>query len=162
MHLFSFSKVFSLAGYRVGSLTAAPHVLREAVKLADCQTIAAPTLSQHAVAFALANLDEWVALRRAEMLDRVAAFRSAMAAAPHYEVVSSGAYFAYVRHPFTGAPAAIVAQRLADDHNVLCIPGSSFGPDQGAFLRLAFGNITNDEMDELARRLMSATTQHVR
>ncbi len=160
LHLFSFSKVFSLAGYRVGSLTAAPHVLREAVKLADCQTISAPTLSQHAVAFALANLDDWVAERRLEMLARVNAFRSAMVAAPQFEVVSSGAYFAYVRHPFVSEPAATVAKRLADDFNVLCIPGSSFGPEQDRFLRLAFGNISDAAMDELAHRLAIAASKH--
>jgi aspartate/methionine/tyrosine aminotransferase len=152
VHLFSFSKVFSLAGYRIGSLTAAPHVLRSAVKLADCQTIAAATLSQHAVTFALANLESWVNERRVEMLTRVDAFRTEMAAAPEFEIVSSGAFFAYVRHPFSDS-AAIVAKRLADEHNVLCLPGSSFGPHQQPFLRLAFGNIADHEMASLAERL---------
>ena len=37
-----------------------------------------------------------------------------------YEVVSAGAYFAYLKHPFGDTPSAQVARLLADDHNVLC------------------------------------------
>ena len=34
-----------------------------------------------------------------------------------YQLISSGAYFAYVRHPFRGTPAVDVARRLADQEN---------------------------------------------
>jgi aspartate/methionine/tyrosine aminotransferase len=151
VHLFSFSKVFALAGYRVGSLTAHPDLLRHAVKLADCETIGAPRVAQEAAAWALANLDEWVETKRAEMHDKVEAFRAAIDATP-YQLESAGAYFAYVRHPFDES-ATVVARRLADDHNLLSIPGECFGPGQEQRLRLAFGNATIDQIPEIARRL---------
>ena len=47
-----------------------------------------------------------------------------------YELVSSGALFAYVKHPFTDETAKQVAMRLAGEHDVLCLPGSMFGPGQ--------------------------------
>jgi aspartate/methionine/tyrosine aminotransferase len=151
VHLFSFSKVFSLAGYRVGSLTAHPDLLREAVKLADCQTIGAPRLAQEAAAYGLAHLGDWVEANRVEMNARVDAFRAAIAATP-YELLSAGAYFAYARHPFE-EPARAVARRLADDRNVLCIPGECFGPGQERHLRIAFGNATREQIRDVGTRL---------
>ena len=42
---------------------------------------------------------------------------------------------------------------LADEQNVLCLPGSFFGPSQERFLRLAFANARAEDMPELAKRL---------
>jgi hypothetical protein len=104
VHLYSFSKMLSLAGYRAGSLVAAPHVLREAAKLADCETISTPRVAQEAVAFGVTSLGDWVEARRVEMAARVAELDTLMAARPGaYEVVTSGAFFAYVRHPFASS-----------------------------------------------------------
>lgn len=154
VHLFSFSKVFSLPGYRVGSLIADPALLAAAVKLADCETIGAPRIGQEAVAFGIDHLDGWVAEQRAAMRARVDAFDTAVRdGAPSWYVESSGAYFAYVRHPFDGVDAEIVARRLADEQALLTIPGGSFGPGQQQHLRLAFGNAAVDAMPEVARRL---------
>ncbi len=152
VHLFSFSKVFSLAGYRAGSLTAHPDLLRQAAKLADCQTIGAPRIAQEAAAFGLAHLGQWVEERRVEMNARVDGFQTAITRTP-YQLVSAGAYFAYVRHPFDDEPARAVAQELAGEQHLLCIPGEAFGPGQERFLRIAFGNASLDEIAEVGTRL---------
>ncbi|MEC9045538.1 MAG: aspartate aminotransferase, partial [Pseudomonadota bacterium] len=47
-----------------------------------------------------------------------------------FELISSGAYFAYVKHPFDKIPARDVARHLAEKENILCLPGSFFGPGQ--------------------------------
>ena len=70
-----------------------------------------------------------------------------------YQLVSAGAYFAYLRHPFAGETARDVAKRLAEDENMLCLPGSMFGPGQEDYLRFAFANVDADQMPEIARRL---------
>ena len=70
-----------------------------------------------------------------------------------YEMVSSGAYFAYVRHPFEDTPAKTVAQRLAREHQLLCLPGSMFGPGQERYLRLAFANVEAHVMPDVVDRL---------
>ena len=157
VHLFSFSKVFSIPGYRVGSLIAAPPVLAAAMKLADCQTIGAPRISQLAVAFGLDHLDDWVAERRGEMQTRVDAFTTALTTRPGgYELVSAGAFFAYVRHPFGDADALDIAPRLADEQNLLTIPGPCFGSGQSQYLRVAFGNIDAVAIPEVIDRLIAS------
>jgi hypothetical protein len=70
-----------------------------------------------------------------------------------YRVISAGAYFAYLAHPFGQRPAMDVARRLADEQNVLALPGSMFGPSQEAYLRLAFANAEASVMPALAERL---------
>lgn len=154
VHLFSFSKVFSLAGYRCGSLVADPELLRQAVKLADCETIGAPRIAQEAVTYGLTHLGDWAEARRLEMVERVEQFRAALGdGASGYDVVSAGAYFAYVRHPFERESATTVAKRLADDHDLLAIPGECFGPHQDRFVRMAFGNVDAAHMGLVAQRL---------
>ncbi|ODN71261.1 hypothetical protein A6302_01376 [Methylobrevis pamukkalensis] len=75
-----------------------------------------------------------------------------MARAPGWQVTSIGAYFAYVRHPLAAASAE-VAERLAREAGVLCLPGSWFGPGQEDHLRFAFANVRAEALNGLAGRL---------
>lgn len=154
VHLYSFSKVFSLAGYRVGAVAAEPSLVAQMVKIMDCIAICAPRIGQRAALFGLSHLSGWVDGRRAEMAGRVAAFRAVMGqGAAGFRIAGLGAYFAYLRHPFTGTPAREVARRLAQDHGILCLPGSMFGPGQEDYLRFAFANVDAGVMAAIAERL---------
>ena len=73
-----------------------------------------------------------------------------------YQVVSSGAYFAYLKHPFTGESATAVAKRLVDEQHVLCLPGTTFGAGQDDYLRIAFANLEAEQMPALAQRLLES------
>lgn len=158
VQLLSFSKVFSLAGYRCGAIVASPDLLRQAVKLADCETIGAPRIAQEAATFGLEQLGDWAEARRVEMVERVDAFHRAMATVTTgFDVVAAGAYFAWLRHPFAGVAARAVARRLADDHDLLAIPGECFGPQQDRYLRLAFGNIATTDLPLVAQRLAAVS-----
>lgn len=160
VHLYSFSKVYAITGYRVGAVAAAPRLIAELEKLMDCVAICAPHLSQRAVAFALAELGGWKAEKVAVMTERLAALRSAFRNPRlDYEIVASGAFFAWVRHPFRGTAAKDVARRLARDHGLLVLPGSMFGPAQEDYLRIAFANAEAELMPEVAQRLIDSQTQ---
>ena len=157
VHLYSFSKVYCLTGYRAGAIIAGETLLSQEIKAMDCISICAPAIGQAAALFGLEHLAGWRADKRALMADRVEALqlafrRNDMA----YEVVSAGAYFAYLKHPFGDTPSAQVARRLADDHNVLCIPGGMFGPGQEQYLRFAFANLDADLMPALAERMVAS------
>ena len=152
IHIESFSKVYSIPGYRVGALAGAPDLLREVDKVADCMTICPSRLGQEAALHGLGHLDGWVAANRETMNRRVAMFRNVMGDS-RYEVASAGAYFAYVRHPFEGVPGRQVARRLFDEWAVLALAGEMFGPGQDRYLRLAFANLEDRDIPELARRL---------
>lgn len=160
VHLYSFSKVYSLSGHRVGSISASPALLDQIVKAADCVAICPPAIGQEAALFALRELDEWRETNRRIMADRVVALKEAFARDDlRYELGSAGAYFAYVHHPFTGQSSFDVARRLAHDHGVITLPGEAFGPGQEAWLRFAFANLEADVFPKLVERLIESQGQ---
>jgi aspartate/methionine/tyrosine aminotransferase len=154
VHLYSFSKIYALAGYRLGSIVAGPVMITEAEKILDTMTICPPQIVQRAAMFALRELDQWKAEKRDTMRERLEAIRAAFKTPGlGYELISSGAYFAYVKHPFRGEASKSVAQRLAQKHDLLCLPGSMFGPGQEDYLRFAFANLDAGLMGDVVKRL---------
>ena len=90
----------------------------------------------------------------ARMAARAAAMRGVFQANDlGYRLAACGAYFAWLEHPFEGQPCSEVARRLADRHDLLCLPGSMFGPGQERYLRFAFANLEVDAMPLLGDRL---------
>lgn len=154
LHLYSFSKVYSLTGYRVGAIVADAPLIQEIEKIMDCVSICAAHASQRAALFGVQNLTDWREGNRDLMARRVEAFKTAMAAAGNgYIIRSIGAYFAYLEHPFAGTSSLDVAKRLAGEQNLLCLPGTMFGPGQERLLRFAFANVDDSVVPEIAARL---------
>jgi aspartate/methionine/tyrosine aminotransferase len=156
IQLYSFSKVFALTGYRVGSVTASPDFLTELEKVLDCVTICAPTISQGAALFGLTSLDAWKEQKLGVAREKAAALEEAFAnPGLDYRLLSIGAFFAYIRHPFAESAKA-VAKRLAQQHDLVALPGSMFGPDQEFYLRLAFANVDAAVMPDVVARLIES------
>ncbi|MEL7157382.1 MAG: aminotransferase [Actinomycetota bacterium] len=152
--LHSFSKDLAIPGYRVGAVVAGEEVLYEVLKLVDCVQISAPRIGQEAVVAGLRHANEW---RRAQSRRIAAAqdvFESVMAARPGgFELASAGAFFGWVRHPFTDLGTDEVIKRLVLDHDVLAIPGTAFTPTDERWIRFSFANLDDEELGELGHRL---------
>ena len=143
-----------MTGYRVGVIATGSAFIAEIAKLMDCLAICAPHISQRGALYGIESLSEWRQEKRALMAERVAAFEAAISnGGAGFEIVSIGAYFAYLRHPFDGQPADAVAKRLAKTQNLLCLPGTMFGPGQDRMLRFAFANVESGHMTEIVQRL---------
>ena len=156
IQLYSFSKVFALTGYRVGSVTASPVFLAELEKILDCIAICAPTISQGAALYGLRCLEDWKNRKLATAKEKAAALRQAFTQRGlDYKLLSAGAFFAYVQHPFA-EDAKTVAKRLAQKHDLLALPGSMFGPGQEQYLRLAFANVEAGLMPDVVARLIES------
>jgi aspartate/methionine/tyrosine aminotransferase len=159
VHLYSFSKVYCLTGYRVGAIICGPRLMTELGKAMECFVICAPRISQDAALFGIEHLGQWRRDKQVMMNDRRLALEDAFRRNDlEYQLTSVGAYFAYLRHPFDGTSATDVARRLATEQNLLCLPGPVFGPGQDNHLRLAFANAEADLMPEVARRLVASQT----
>lgn len=70
-----------------------------------------------------------------------------------YELVSSGAYFGWVRHPYPDTPTLEVVADLLATKDILVIPGTAFTPTDQRMLRLSFANLDEAQITELATRL---------
>ncbi|MBT5433133.1 MAG: aminotransferase, partial [Rhodospirillaceae bacterium] len=157
VHLYSFSKVYCLTGYRVGAVVAGAAMMAALEKVTDCVQICAPHLGQEAARYGIGHLKEWRQGNAVVMAGRAEALRRAFTRNDlRYELVSAGAYFAYVRHPFAGRSDVEVAQGLAREQGLLALPGSWFGPDQERYLRFAFANLDEAVMPAIVERLTAS------
>lgn len=151
--LYSFSKSFCIPGHRLGAITAGERVIEQVAKIMDNVQICPPRSAQAAVAAALPLLADWREENRREIARRAETLRATMAGVPGWRVGAVGAYFAFIGHPFEGASSAHVAEKLAKEAGVLCLPGSYFGPRQEGYLRFAFANADQATIALLRERL---------
>ncbi|MCH7881873.1 MAG: aminotransferase [Proteobacteria bacterium] len=156
VHLYSFSKVFSLTGHRTGAVVAGPALLESLKKIQDCTAISAPHAGQLAALYGLQHLHDWKLEKAQELQDRASAIKQAF---DHpqlkYRLVCAGAYFAYIEHPYE-SPSRDVVKRLIQEFDLVCLPGSYFGQAQDKFIRLAFANVYEKHFDEVIRRLIAS------
>ena len=154
IQIYSFSKVFSLTGYRVGSIIAGDKTINSITKIMDTLAICAPRISQDAALFGLTNLSNWVSEKQHIIKKRCDFVQESFQSEDmNFELVSCGAYFAYIKHPFVELSARQAAMKLVKQENILCLPGTFFGPNQEHFLRFAFANANIEELKLVKDRL---------
>ena len=152
--LHSFSKDFAIPGYRCGAVVGGAGIITESVKILDCVAISAPRIGQEAALAGLMHAQEW----RAKQVTRIRELEKKFLAVMHdqpggFEVVASGAYFGWVRHPHADLTTSEVVRRLILEHDVLVIPGTAFTAKDDAMVRMSFANLEPVEIEELTRRL---------
>ncbi len=150
---YSFSKSYCIPGHRLGAITAGLAVVEQVAKIMDNLQICAPRAAQAALAKAIPALDDWRRSNRAEIARRAQALREVMAQLPQWGLQALGAYFAFIRHPFADTLSEKVAEKLAREAGVVCLPGVYFGPGQEKYLRFAFANADVATIRRLEERL---------
>ena len=155
---FSLSKSYGMAGWRLGYMALPSHLLDAVKKIQDTNVICASLASQHAALAALeagpaycrqylSSFDEI----RKMVLKRLDALGSLVQVAP-----SSGAFYVFMNLD-TAMPSMEVCERLIREHGVAIIPGSTFGHKPPS-IRIAYGNLEYDEVEEGLSRLCSGLT----
>ncbi|MGR3615780.1 MAG: aminotransferase [Paracoccaceae bacterium] len=158
VHLYSFSKSYRLTGHRVGAIATSPKLLFEIEKFLDTVTICPNQLGQIAALWGIENLDQWVAGERDEILDRRAAIEDGFSilADRGWKLLGTGAYFAYVEHPFS-LSSEEMARKLVQEASILMLPGTMFVPKDDPAghrqFRIAFANVNRTGIAELFDRL---------
>jgi len=153
IQLYSFSKSYCMPGHRLGAVTGGRDLVLQLAKVIDNIQICAPRAAQMAVVPMLSQLADWRQENRTRIAARADLFQQVMADLTGWTLLSSGAYFGYVRHPFDGTSSLQVAMRMAQEAGILTIPGTFFGEDQEAYLRFAFANAGHDIIAALPERL---------
>jgi len=149
----SFSKYFSMTGWRLGWMVVPSDMLRAVECLAQNFYISPPALSQHAAIAAFdcgeeldANVARY-ALNRALLLDELPKAGFARFAP------ADGAFYLYadVAHLTNDSPS--FCRRMLEEIGVACTPGIDFDPSRGnASLRISFAG-TTETVAEAARRI---------
>ncbi len=143
--LYSFSKAYGFASWRIGYMVI-PESLAVAVRKAqDTILICPPVVSQYAALGALAAPPEYrranlarVAEVRHLVLEELDAVRSFCTIPP-----ALGAFYFLLRVNIP-LDAMDVVERLVREFGVAVIPGTTFGIDNGCYLRVAYGALERD------------------
>jgi aspartate/methionine/tyrosine aminotransferase len=149
----SFSKYFSMTGWRVGWMVVPPNMLRSVECLAQNFFISPPSLSQHAALAAFdcrAELDANVARYAA---NRALLLEELPKAGFDRFAPADGAFYLYADVGHLTNDSRDLSQRLLREIGVACTPGVDFDPARGnATLRLCFAG-ASDTIAEAARRI---------
>ncbi len=153
IQLYSFSKSYCMPGHRLGAVTSGAALIAELAKIIDNIQICAPRAPQIAITPMLHQLTDWRQKNRERMAARSDLFAKVITSMDDWTLLSTGAYFGYVKHPFEGKPSIDVAKEIATKVGVLTIPGTFFGDGQEDYLRFAFANADQDVIAKLPERL---------
>jgi aspartate/methionine/tyrosine aminotransferase len=148
----SFSKYFSMVGWRLGWLLSPPDQLARARAYVGNLFLTAPSLSQHAALAALGSRDELeghVAVYRANrqlLLDALPRLGLQSIAPP------DGAFYVYASVAHLTGDSLGFCTRLLQETGVATAPGVDFDPvDGGRFIRFSFAVSTAEVAEALAR-----------
>jgi len=149
----SFSKYFSMTGWRVGWMVVPDRLVRVIERLAQNLYIAAPAASQVAALGAFDGRDELEANRRVYAENRELLLAGLPRAGFDRIVPADGAFYLYcdVGHLTDDSPA--FASRMLNEIGVAVTPGVDFDAELGKrYLRFSYAGATAD-MAEAVRRL---------
>ncbi|MEN9682718.1 MAG: hypothetical protein RLZZ427_469 [Pseudomonadota bacterium] len=155
----SAGKIFSLTGWKVGWVVAAPAIAAAIADRHQFLTFTTATPLQWAVAEGLALPREWFAAHRARYASARERLVSGLAAGGFKLLPAQGTWFVIADLAASGLPAddAAVAERLLREAGVASIPVSAFyaqRPEQG-YLRLCFAK-QDATLDQAVERLVAA------
>lgn len=152
----SFSKKYSLTGYRVGYAFADKGIIDHMLKVHDALTICAPAISQKAAIAALRGDQKSVA----DLVEKLTANRELICKKLDelpdlFEYQKpEGAYYILAKYKKPQMSSIELAVKILNEARVITIPGSAFGPSGEGHLRFSFA-CSPEEIEEGFSRLQS-------
>lgn len=153
--LFSFSKAYGMAGWRIGYMVVPERLIPAVKKIQDTNLICPPVPGQIA---ALAALETGASYCRKHVrilgeirqlvLEELKELGDVVTVPP-----AMGAFYLLLR-VHTDLNDMELVRRLVREYGVAVIPGSTFGVTDGCYLRLAYGALEKDTVVEAVGRLV--------
>ena len=151
----SFSKYFSMTGWRLGWMVVPDDLLRSVECLGQNLFISPPTLSQHAALAVFDCLDELESNLARYAENRSILLQELPAAGFDRLAPADGAFYLYADIARWSNDSLAFCRRMLNETGIACTPGVDFDPIEGLhFLRFSFAGATAD-MVEAVRRLKS-------
>ncbi|MEH2417306.1 pyridoxal phosphate-dependent aminotransferase [Nostoc sp.] len=161
--LFSLSKAYGFASWRIGYMVIPKHLFVAVKKVQDTILICPPVISQYAALGALQAKEEYlksnigaIAQVRQVVLDSLNRLQGLCSITP-----ANGAFYFFLKVN-TQMDAFELVKRLIQEHKVAVIPGTTFGMDDGCYLRLAYGALQKETVKEGIERLVQGLETIVR
>ena len=143
--LYSLSKAYGFASWRIGYMVMPKHLLEPVKKVQDTILICPPVISQYAALGALKvgksycqqHLQEIIAVREI-VLQSLSNLEDLCTISP-----SAGAFYIFLKVN-QQLDAFELAKRLIEEYKVAVLPGTTFGMNDGCYLRVAYGALHPD------------------
>ena len=153
----SFSKYFSMTGWRVGWMVVPPRLVRTMERLAQNLYISPPAVAQVAALGAFDGIEELEANRRVYMANRDLLLGELPKAGLSKIVPADGAFYLYVDVGDYTEDSLAFAKAMLEETGVAATPGVDFDEARGRrFMRFSYSGTTAD-MAEAAERLQAWT-----
>ncbi len=153
--LFSLSKAYGFASWRIGYMVIPEHLLDSVKKVQDTILICPPVISQYAALGALQVGLEYckehigaIAVVRELMLNALKRLEGLCTIA-----TADGAFYFFLKVN-TKLNAFDLVEQLIKEHRVAVMPGTTFGMEDGCYLRVAYGALQKDTAAEGVERLV--------
>ncbi|ALF53858.1 aspartate aminotransferase [Nostoc piscinale CENA21] len=154
--LYSLSKAYGFAGWRIGYMVIPKHLLVAVKKVQDTILICPPVVSQYAALGALQAKDEYlkenigaIAQVRQLVIDSLNHLQGLCTIAQ-----ADGAFYFFLK-VHTQMNAFELVKRLIQEHKVAVIPGTTFGMENGCYLRVAYGALQENTAKAGIERLVN-------
>ena len=149
----SFSKYFSMTGWRIGWMVVPRRLVRAVERLAQNLYIAPPAIAQAAALGAFDGMDELKANRRVYAENRAFLLDALPQAGFTQFAPPDGAFYLYCDVSHMTNDATAFAKAMLEEAGVAATPGVDFDSARGhRYLRFCYAGTTAD-MAEAARRL---------
>ena len=155
----SFSKYFSMTGWRLGWLLLPPDLVSPVERLAQNATIAAATVSQHAALGGFDSIDELEANVARYRRNRQILLDGLPAAGIDRIAPPDGAFYIYANVDHLTDDSADLAATWLAELGIATTPGIDFDPAEGhRYVRFSFAG-SNDDMIQTVERLTAWAKQ---
>ncbi len=147
--LFSLSKAYGFASWRIGYMIIPPQLLPTVKKIQDTILICPPVVSQYAAVGALqAGRDYWMPRVHKLSSVRNMVMKQLERLGPHASVAEAKGAFYFLVKLFHNDDPLDVIRHLVTKHAVAAIPGTAFGLHDNCFLRIAYAALEQDAVSE--------------
>lgn len=141
---FSFSKSYSMTGWRVGYMVGAPDIVSHILRAQEPTTSCVNAIAQKAAVAAITGDQTCVAEMRAAYTRRSTLATDILDAHGIAYSRPMGAFYTMVDISGSGMPDVDFVSRLIAERQVAIVPGSAFGPSSGKFARVSLAASEDD------------------
>lgn len=161
--LYSLSKAYGFASWRIGYMVIPKNLLDAVRKIQDTILICPPVISQYAALGALQAKPDYIQ-KHVEaiaevgelVIDAFQGLSDICTIAP-----ANGAFYYFLK-VHTSINAFELVKKLICEHQVAVIPGTTFGMENGCYLRVAYGALQKQTVKEGIERLVKGLREIVR
>ncbi len=153
--LFSLSKAYGFASWRIGYMVIPQHLLIAVKKVQDTILICPPVVSQYAALGALQAKDDYlkyhigtIAKVREIVINSLQSLQDLCTITP-----ANGAFYFFIK-VHTRMNDLELVKKLIQEYKIAVIPGTTFGVEDGCYLRVAYGALPADTAKAGIERLV--------